>query len=322
MREWTQSALEQLIKDKIEESTYLEYKAADALINNDQKKNEIAKDVSSFANSDGGQIIYGIKEFQSETRYLPEKLDPINRQTFSKETLEQIINSRIAPRIHGLTIVPIIIGDPKDNAVVYVVDIPKSSVCHQASDKRYYRRFAFQSVPMDDWEIKDIMNRQKHPDIILEFGILHVYTPAEGLQVPTGTTETKLMVYMKNVGSIYCNYVNFTISLPSFLLPDEDEYDIFVRDEVYLANIYGDNTTRDIIGVKMDFGIPINQKGPARFVPILPGESMRAFEISLDYEHFRRGNKKEWPLLWELVADNAPRKEVAIQFSDIPQKNR
>lgn len=166
---WTLDKLEQHITEEIEESLYLDYKAADSLVKSDSKKNEIAKDVSAFANSDGGIIIYGVKEFQSGSTFLPEKIDPVDRGKFSKETLEQIINTRISPRIHGVVITPITIGEAKNNQVVYVVEIPKSDTAHQSSDKRYYRRFNFQSISMDDWEIKDIINRQNKSVINISF---------------------------------------------------------------------------------------------------------------------------------------------------------
>ena len=134
-----------------------------------EKKNEIAKDVSAFANSDGGTIIYGIREYQFETRHLPEKIDPIDRISFSKETLEQIINSRISPRIHEIVITPVSIGSSENNHVVYIVEIPKTNTAHQSSDKKYYRRYNFQSIIMDDWEIKDIINRQSRAIVDITF---------------------------------------------------------------------------------------------------------------------------------------------------------
>jgi hypothetical protein len=166
---WTIDKLNQYIEEKVEESLYLDYKAAGSLEKTEGKKTEISKDVSSFANSDGGTIIYGVTEFQSGATFLPEKIDPIDRKLFSKETLEQIINSRISPRIHGVKITPISIGEPEENKVVYVVDIPKSDTAHQACNNKYYRRYNFLSTEMVDWEIKDIINRQTKSNIKIEF---------------------------------------------------------------------------------------------------------------------------------------------------------
>jgi len=41
------------IENKIEENLNLDYKASGSLQRNDKKTNEISKDVSAFANSDG-----------------------------------------------------------------------------------------------------------------------------------------------------------------------------------------------------------------------------------------------------------------------------
>jgi predicted HTH transcriptional regulator len=64
--------LNQLIAERIEEGPELEYKPSGALLREDKKVMEITKDVSSLANSNGGVLIYGIKENQMN-KYLPGK---------------------------------------------------------------------------------------------------------------------------------------------------------------------------------------------------------------------------------------------------------
>jgi len=90
MSEWTKQRLEQMIADGMEENLALDYKRAGALSKQDERKKiEITKDVSSFANSSGGVLIYGVAEFDDEPRkHLPERLDPIQRSEISKEWLD------------------------------------------------------------------------------------------------------------------------------------------------------------------------------------------------------------------------------------------
>jgi predicted HTH transcriptional regulator len=58
----TKSDLERLKNDDIQESVTLDYKDAAALGKTSPQRSELCKDVSAFANSAGGQIIYGIQE--------------------------------------------------------------------------------------------------------------------------------------------------------------------------------------------------------------------------------------------------------------------
>lgn len=164
---FTETELILMIQSKVEENLHLDYKGAGSLASTDGKKKEIAKDISAFANSDGGIVIYGIKEFDdAQHRHLPERLDPIDRYNISKEWLEQVINSNIQPKIENLTINPITLSSAI-NHVAYVVRVPKSNTAHQASDKKYYKRYNFESVAMEDYEIKDIINRQSSPQLSL-----------------------------------------------------------------------------------------------------------------------------------------------------------
>jgi hypothetical protein len=162
--------IESLITNRIEESAILDYKASASISTEQKKKDEITKDVSAFANSNGGRIIYGVAEYKErEKRNLPEKMDPIDQRNFSKEWLEHII-AQIKPRIEGIRIHPVHIG-PCDWDYCYVVDIPQSNTAHQANDFRYYKRRNFESTPMEDYEVRDVMNQKRHPKISAEIRV-------------------------------------------------------------------------------------------------------------------------------------------------------
>lgn len=148
--------VENLINNCAEESINLEFKSAGALARSDDKRREISKDVSAFANSAGGIIIYGI----NEKNHKADSFSFINGDEFSKEWLEQVINSGIQRHIDRLSIFPI----RKEGDIaktIYLVKIPYSySTPHISKDKRYYKRFNFESVAMEEYEVRQLYDRK------------------------------------------------------------------------------------------------------------------------------------------------------------------
>lgn len=78
-----------------------------------------------------------------------------------------MINSNIQRKIDGIRINPVGL---KTGKCIYVVSIPQSlRAPHMAKDNKYYKRFNFQSVPMEDYEVRDVARRQEGPDLRLNF---------------------------------------------------------------------------------------------------------------------------------------------------------
>src|SRR6266446_8886102 len=167
--DWGEADILSLIKDKVQESLTLEYKKSDALAKTEGKKTDLSKDVSAFANSAGGVILYGMEE----DKHYPTKIDVgFDPNDISKEWIEQVINSTIHPKIDGLRINQIALNQSSPGRAIYAVTIPAatSRAPHQADDKRYYKRYNFQSVRMEDYEIRDIFRRASTPDLWIRFG--------------------------------------------------------------------------------------------------------------------------------------------------------
>ena len=157
--EYSIDDLTALINNEAEESVHLDFKAAGALSKDDKKKAEIAKDVSAFANSDGGIIVYGIEEQEHKAH----ALSYIDGNTYTKEWLEQVIQDNIQRRIEGLEIFPIR-EDGDMTKTIYVVKIPRSSnTPHMSADKCYYKRNNFRSVKMEEYEVRDLFYRETTP---------------------------------------------------------------------------------------------------------------------------------------------------------------
>jgi hypothetical protein len=168
--EWDESDLEAMVNAGTQESIELDFKASPSLQNDDKKKDEISKDVSAFANSAGGTLLYGMLEDRST--HVAMGLDTGSDPTvITKEWLEQIINSRIQRRIDGIRINQIPLTK-SPGRVAYAVYVPASTRApHQASDKKFYKRFNFHSVPMEEYEIRDVARRGEVPDLRIVFSL-------------------------------------------------------------------------------------------------------------------------------------------------------
>jgi hypothetical protein len=186
--------LKLLIKNEVQENIHLDYKDSRAI--DGDKRHEIAKDVSAFANSDGGLLIYGIRE----KNHLPVSLDEgVDHIKHSREWLEQVIMSNIVPLIDDLTIVQIPISPSHSS---FVVKVPKSHRApHQEQNSKcYYKRYNFKSQPMEDYEINDVRNRKFTIAPLVNFDIL---------------IKHGVMIYfvISNIGKVPAEDVKFTFSV-------------------------------------------------------------------------------------------------------------
>ena len=124
IRDWDEAYLNELIKSGEKESLTLEYKASSSLKNQDKEKNELAKDVSAFANSAGGVILYGILE----DKHVPTAIDSgVDRNAITKEWLESIVKSHIHPLMDGLIVKQIDLPTKGANQVAYAIDVPQAT---------------------------------------------------------------------------------------------------------------------------------------------------------------------------------------------------
>lgn len=164
--EWTEDDLLSMKANQIQESLNLEFKSSRALEKSDKKRIDLSKDVSALANSEGGDIIYGVAEAGNPPSQFGDIDEGIDSSKVSPEWVEQVLNSNIQRRINGLRIHPIELKKSRPSKYAYVIHIPKSyNAPHQASDKRYYKRFNFESVPMEDFEVRDVHNRREKPQL-------------------------------------------------------------------------------------------------------------------------------------------------------------
>lgn len=238
--DWDEQDLLDLIRLGVQEGLELDYKQCDALQRSDGKKNEISKDVSAFSNSAGGVIVYGMKEDGHVPTSIDVGFDP---NEISKEWLEQVINSRIQRRIDGVRVNQVALLTTSPGKVAYVVVVPTSiRAPHQAADKRFYKRFNFESVPMEEYEIRDTANRSAVPDLDIEFAF--VSSGSKALLISDGEyySETELIAVISNAAQAVAEYAVIHLFLDSRIELETPSSEV---------RINPDTETLDIDGVKL-----------------------------------------------------------------------
>src|SRR6478735_7031660 len=139
--------LERLVTNGVSESRSLEYKEA-LPGNSDGDRKEFLADVSAFANTTGGDLVYGVVERRDaagKATGIPEAVTGVTASNADHETrrLEQMLRDGVAPRMAGVRLqwIP---GAPQGSTLV--IRVPRSwagphMVTYQ-QHSRFYARHA------------------------------------------------------------------------------------------------------------------------------------------------------------------------------------
>ncbi len=145
-----------LKNNSVQESKTIEYKKL-LNISTKEDKMEFLADISSFSNTNGGDLIIGI----CEKKGIPESIDGLDMDDPDKEInkLESLIRDGIEPNIVGLEIKSIKLTNSKN---VLFIRIPKSwnlphRIVYRGYDK-FYARNNSGKYPMDVGELRNAFN--------------------------------------------------------------------------------------------------------------------------------------------------------------------
>lgn len=147
--------IQKLLEDQVPESKILDYKKELPLL--EQDKVEFLRDVSSFANTVGGYLIYGVEEKGSIPTAIPGVVTDDKEKSINR--FDQMLNTGLERKLHGYNYQWVDIPDKK---YVLIIQIPKSwDAPHGVKDGirySFYGRNASSKYPYDIQGIKSAFN--------------------------------------------------------------------------------------------------------------------------------------------------------------------
>jgi hypothetical protein len=300
--EWNEADLLALVTEQVEESLDLEYKRSASLQTSEEHRSEIARDISAFANSAGGTIIYGMAEDQSTN--LPIGLDDgIDPASISREWLENVIHQRIQPRLE-VGINSVRLSESRQGKVAYVVQIPKGNTAYQAiKDKKYYKRYNFKREAMEDYEIKDVMNRLKYPLILPRFAARYVDRSG-------AIYEYSLLTWLRNDGAMCARDVKLTLAIPQKM---SKRVRGFVQQRTEIESpLFGNEWFKNSLIVS---GSPLFPDDEVLISELTTNE----FIYLVDSGKYDRDESRAPFLLWKTFADDMPPQQGDVYLSQVPR---
>jgi hypothetical protein len=93
-----------------------------------------------------------------------------------------------------------------DKTVCYIVEVPQSHTAHMARDHRYHKRNNFTTAHMEDYEVRDVMNRRTHPKIRASIFI--------NRKASRTKSEGVILVKVENTGRVLAHHVMVELEVP------------------------------------------------------------------------------------------------------------
>ncbi|HVS37477.1 MAG TPA: ATP-binding protein, partial [Gemmataceae bacterium] len=194
--DWTETYLLSLIGQP--ESVTLEFKAGRALAKKEDKdrfiKDQLSREVSAFANSEGGILVVGMEDDRNTKPRVAKQLDgvPVGKghAIESPDQWQQIVDSCVSPFLPGLRIKQIRLSGNLEGLFALVVYVPPGNTAYQARDHLYYSRSEFEAKSLPDHEVRLRMMRGRVAQAQLHFGDIRCTTADQDFEQRRKQRET------------------------------------------------------------------------------------------------------------------------------------
>lgn len=203
----TSADFESLCVNAVAEGLRLEFKekenpSTSALSKGDKK--QIAEAVSSFANSDGGTIIFGIKTKRSGDSDIASELKPIANVEQFASNFRMVCSLNVSPPVPHVEVRSVALQDSDDGLIV--CEVPRSDQRPHMSTApgvhSYFRRSFQGNVPMTPSEVRDqiLAVRDAILEPIAKFPAGGMYSMGRSWV----SARASVVFALKNVGQALC----------------------------------------------------------------------------------------------------------------------
>lgn len=143
--ELTHEMIVRAVESAVQETDDLDWKQA-LPVDVDKKLKEFAKDVAAMANTNGGVIVYGVREDDQRAA----EITPVPVTTRERERLRALAARHIRPLIAGVEIVPLVTEEDDERGVL-VVSVPASPDAPHVVGERNEMGIPFRHGPHTEW---------------------------------------------------------------------------------------------------------------------------------------------------------------------------
>lgn len=158
-----------LIDEQTIEGSSLDYTEIPKRVSYD----EVAKNISAFLNTNGGLVIFGVRE--QKKKYPKE----ITWGRISKETFVRSLRGKIEPWHDELEFKPIYNPENGDE-LIFIIEVPKSVEPPHMGSGKYYIRNVYESRPMGHYEVENKFKQSYiYKDKIIENVIGPIFNEVE-----------------------------------------------------------------------------------------------------------------------------------------------